>query len=100
MKNLDIKQLKTFLVKYLGKLQSYKTFIFIIAILLTYSFLVFRIDSLTRQEPSEDAVLEKANTVKRLRIDQEEIDKIQQLEDQNVGVQSIFESARDNPFRD
>lgn len=100
MKNIDIKQLQTLLQKGFKYVQGYSSFIFIISILLIYSFLVFQIGSLSRSEPSEEAVAEKANTVKRLKLDQGAIDKIQQLEDQDVRVQSLFESARDNPFQD
>lgn len=97
--NLDIKQLKNPFTKAVNVFQRYKTFIFVITILCIYTFLVFQIGALTRQEPSEEAILEKANTVKRLKIDEDEIEKIQQLEDQNIGVQTMFESARENPFR-
>lgn len=100
MKNIDLKQFKTLIYKLLSLLSKYLNFLFLITVLLIYTFLVLRISTLSKQEPSEDAVLEKANTVKRLKLDQAEIDKIQQLEDRNIGVQSLFDSARDNPFQD
>lgn len=100
MKDLDIKQLGTLARNTVAKLQRYAAFIFIISVLLIYAFLVLRISVLSQAEPSEEAIAEKSNTVKRLKIDQKAIDKIEQLEDQNIGVQSLFESARDNPFQD
>lgn len=84
----------------LQRAQGYATFIFIIVVLLIYVFLVFRISTLTQAEPSEDAVAEKSGTVKRLKIDQGSIDKIQQLQDQNIAVQSLFDTARSNPFEE
>lgn len=99
MNDINLKQLNTTIKDSLKKLQGYSTFIFIITILLIYSFLVFRISQLSQAEPDETAVSE-TQTIKRLKIDQASIDKIQQLEDQNIGVQSLFESARDNPFQD
>ncbi len=99
MKNLDIKQLGTTFKGLFGKLQTYAGFIFIITILLIYSFLVFRISQLSQAEPDE-AVIAEQQRIKRLKIDQNALTKIQQLEDQNVGVQALFESARDNPFQD
>ncbi len=99
-KNLDLKQLMNYTKPVVSFVQKYAAFMFFIAILLAYSFLVFRISVLTQSEPSDDAVNEQLKTVKRLKIDQNSIDKINQLEDQNIGVQSLFESARDNPFQD
>ncbi len=99
MKNLDSKQLGNAVRAMLMKLQRYATFIFIITILLIYSFLVLRISILSQAEPTEDAITEKSNVVKRLKIDEDSIKKIEQLEDQNVGVKSLFKDARDNPFQ-
>ncbi len=96
---IDVKQFSTIIRTVLKKLQRYSSFLFIIAMLLTYSFLVFRISTLSQADPSDEAVTEQLKTIKRLKIDQNSIDKIQQLEDQNIGVQSLFEDARDNPFQ-
>lgn len=79
-------------------LKRYMVFIFIIVILLTYSFVVFKINTFSRSEPSEDAVLEKLQTVKRPKLDQTAVQKLEDLEDQNVEVQTIFQDARNNPF--
>lgn len=99
MKNLNLKQITNTIKTALSKLQRYSTFMFIISILLIYAFLIVRISVLSQTEPSEEAVAEQSNTIKRLKIDQASIDKIKQLEDQNIGVQSLFEEARDNPFQ-
>lgn len=77
----------------------YAGFCFIILITLLYCFFVIRINSLAKAEPSDQDVQQTSST-KRLKIDQDAVDKIQQLEDQNVRVQSLFEEARDNPFQD
>lgn len=84
----------------LKKIQKYAVFVFLISIFSVYGFLIFQIGRLSQYEPDEAAVKEQLNTVKRLKIDQNTIDKIEQLEDQNVSVQSLFKSARDNPFQD
>lgn len=81
-------------------LQRYKTVLFVLIILAVYGFLAFRIGSLTNADPSEAAYAEKVKEVKRTKIDQSAIDKIQQLKSENVQVQTLFEQARDNPFKD
>lgn len=100
MKDIDLQQFKTIALKIVKFGQAYAAFICILGGLLIYAFLVLRINVLTNAQPSDDAIAEKANTVKRLKIDEESINKIQNLQDQNIGVQSLFESARDNPFQD
>jgi hypothetical protein len=98
--NLDIKQISGVARSLLKKVRQYATFSFIVAVLLIYSFLILRINVLTQSEPSDEVVNEQLNTVKRLKIDQDSINKIEQLEDQNIDVQSLFNKARDNPFQD
>jgi hypothetical protein len=98
--NLDIKQAGDIAKGTFGKIQRYTVFLSVVGILLVYSFLVLRISTLSQAEPNEDQIAEQANTVKRLRIDQSSIDKIEQLEDQNIAVQALFQDARNNPFQD
>ncbi len=100
MKNIDMKQLATYARLALDKLRRYSTFIFIITILLIYAFLIVRINILTQAEPDDSTITEQSNTVKRLKIDQNSIDKIEELEDQSIEVKSLFKDARDNPFKE
>lgn len=96
--NLNFKELPAKLLPIIGTLKRYVVIIFIVALVGILGFLVYRINSLTQLEPNEDDVTEKLQTVQRPRIDQAALDKIQQLEDQNIEVQTLFQQARDNPF--
>jgi hypothetical protein len=98
--NLDLKTAPKQAKKVIQKLDGYKLFIFILAVLAAYTFLVLQIGKASRAEPSQAAITEQMNTVQRLKIDQNSVNKIEQLEDQNVGVQALFKDARDNPFQD
>lgn len=98
--NLEVKDLLPKLKLALGFVRQYIAFIFVIVILLIYGFLIFKIGMIATVEPDEDAVTQQLNTTKRLRIDQQAVDKILQLEDRNIGVKSLFKSARDNPFQE
>lgn len=99
-KKLDITSIQSAVKRLATSYQKYAGFTFLVAILLIYTFLVFRIGTLAQSEPTDEQVNEQLKTVKRLKIDQNSIDKIQQLQDQNIGVQSLFQNARDNPFQD
>lgn len=98
--NIDIKTLRIKLKRLLGKFLKYKVFITVIAILCVYGWLVFRINTLNSQEPSDDAITERLQTSARPKIDQAAVDKIQQLEDNSSDVQTLFKQARDNPFQE
>jgi hypothetical protein len=100
MKNLDFKNLPATFLPFLQKVRRYVALIFIVGIAAMYGFLVFRINSLATSEPTEDAVMEELQTVQRPRIDQDALNKIQQLQDSNVEVQALFKHARDNPFQE
>ncbi len=79
---------------------QYATLMFFVFVLSLYSFLVWQIGALSRAEPTDDQVAEQLKTAPRPKINQETLDKVQQLSDQNVAVESLFKSARDNPFQE
>lgn len=96
--NVDVKTIVSKIQPLIGFLKRYITFMFFISMLLVAVFLVYRINQLSTMDPTEDAVAEKLQTVQRPRLDQDTLQKILELEDQNVEVQSLFDQARNNPF--
>jgi hypothetical protein len=96
--SLDLDTIKSKLAPILHRLQQYMVLIFILGFLGIYGFLIFRINILAGSEPSDEAVAEKLNTVQRPRVDQQAVDKIDQLQAQNIEVQTLFNQARSNPF--
>jgi len=94
----DIKDIPRLAKPGLDFLKRYKIMIFSLVVLGACGFLVFRINVLTRAEPDEAAVTEKLQGAPRPKIDQSAVQKLQDLEDQNVQVQTLFQQARDNPF--
>lgn len=65
-----------------------------------YVGLILHINNLNQREPTDDAVAEKLQTIKRPKVDQSIIDKLQNLQDNSTDVQSLFKAARDNPFQE
>lgn len=82
------------------ELKKYTVVIFIVSLVVIYGFLAFKIGSISQIEPNEADVAKQLEGTKQLQVDQDAIDKIEQLKDQNIAVQSLFESARDNPFQE
>lgn len=80
------------------KVKRYKVMLFLLVFLGIYGGLTYRINALTNQEPTEQAISEKSQTVKRISVDKDSIEKLKQLEAQNIDVQTLFSDARKNPF--
>lgn len=95
---LDTTKFKAKIAPLVEAFRRYHVFLFIVTFLGIYTFLVIRISSLTQTEPVLGADTSESDTIKRLQVDQETIDKIQELEEQNIEVQSLFKQARNNPF--
>ena len=98
--NLDVKQIPIYLNKLKSFLITHGIIIFLVTVITIYGFLVFQINRLSSVEPSEEQLAEQLSILKRPQIDQTSIDKILELRDQNIAVKSLFEEARDNPFKD
>jgi hypothetical protein len=96
----DIKDITKKIKPVLNWVKQHRVVIGILLVLVLYGWIVVGINSLSRREPSEDAINEKLLTIKRPRIDQATIDKIEKLQDNNVEVQTLFKTARENPFQE
>lgn len=96
--NLEVKNISAKIIPVLEGLKRYVVFVFIVVVLVVYGYLVLHINTLASQEPADDSVAERLKTVQRPRIDEDALNKIQQLEDQNIQVKTLFQEARDNPF--
>jgi hypothetical protein len=74
--------------------------LFLILLVVLYGFIAWRISTLANVQPDEAAVSSKLKTTSTPHIDQSVVDKIKQLEDNSVNVQTLFDQARQNPFRE
>ncbi len=95
---LELKDILKKIEPFIERLKQYKVILFVVGLSLTFGYLILQISSYAQQEPTDDAVAEKLTTVQRPKIDESAINKIEQLKDQNIEVQSLFDQARDNPF--
>lgn len=86
------------ILPYLKLVKKYGAFLFVVVFLGIYVFLVQHIGHLIQDEPSQTAVDSKLKPVNRLKIDQDALQKMNDLESQNIDVQSLFDQARQNPF--
>jgi hypothetical protein len=98
--NLGLKQSLTQLNAVLPKLRRYSFLGFLVFVLATYGFVVLRIQSLSSTPPSNDAIINQAQSAGVPRIDPTVLRQLQSLHDNSVSVQTLFEEARNNPFQE
>lgn len=96
----DIKDISSKLKPTIEWLKKHHTVVGIVIVLVLYGWIIFQINTLNRREPTENEVDAKSQTIKRPRISQETINKIEQLQDNNIDIQTLFKSARENPFQE
>jgi nitrate reductase NapE component len=76
----------------------FRIVLFLLLVALVYGFVVWRIDALKNAPPTPSAVASKLQSTTH--IDQATINKVQQLQDNSVSVQTLFNQARQNPFHE
>src|SRR5688500_13436406 len=96
----DIPAIKERILHVLSALRRYSLVMFLLFLLGIYGFLSLRVLSLTQAQPDPTAVSAKLKTAGVPHIDPEALKKIQDLEDNSVEVQTLFEQARNSPFEE
>jgi hypothetical protein len=95
---LDINSLLPMLRQALSKVNGYRVFIFFLAASALYGYIVWRINVYSNAAPSASEI--SAQTSAQPHIDPTTVQKIQNLQDNSVSVQSLFDAARQNPFQE
>lgn len=77
---------------------KYLTFSIILFFLLIYTILILRIDNFSSASPTQDQISGKQQSISHPKVDPKVLSKIQQLQNQNIQVRTLFNQARNNPF--
>lgn len=97
--NITLKPLLKKLQPLIDFLKRDSVIIFALIVAIIFGFLVWRIGVLAGAEPTQIELNEKLMTVVRPRIDQDGIKKLEELQAQNINIESYF-SDRNNPFQE
>lgn len=101
MKNsLNLKSLLPWVKKGRQEVIRHAVFLAIFSVLLIYVLLVWKINSLANAEPTASAVTAEQAKTTVPKIDKNAIKQIQNLEQTNTQVKSLFDEARNNPFQE
>jgi hypothetical protein len=72
--------------------------IFVICVGLVFGFLTLKIAGYSNDEPSDVQIEERLSTLQTVRLDDEAVQKIEELQDRNISLESLFNNGRNNPF--
>lgn len=100
MKNndLNLSSLGKSLVEFGQKLGKYAFLFFLLFLAAIYGFVLYRINTLANAEPTEAATNQVIS--KTPHIDKTVVTQLENLKDNSVSVQTLFDDARDNPFHE
>lgn len=76
----------------------YSTILFFVLVAAVYGFIVLRINLLSSAQPSQSDIDAQTTSTPVPRIDPKVAEQLQQLKDNSVNVQTLFQEARNNPF--
>ncbi len=93
--HIDIKQSALAAVQVVA---HYRVIAIIVVIGGVYGFVLFTISSLGNVQPSETSVTNEVTAISVPKIDKAVVKQLQDLRDNSVSVQTLFNQARDNPF--
>jgi nitrate reductase NapE component len=79
---------------------TYAWLICLVGVVAIYGFLVWRIGTLSNIQPNPADVSAQIKSAQVPHIDQNALKKIQDLQDNSVSVQALFNDARNNPFHE
>lgn len=80
------------------KVGRYAIIIFIICVALVFGFLTIKIANYSNDEPNDAQIEERLSTLKTVKLNDEAVQKIEELQDRNINLESLFNNGRANPF--
>lgn len=82
------------------KLARYAPIFFFVLIAGVYGFVLMRINTLASIEPNPEDVDSQVKASSVQKIDQRVARQLESMKDNSVNVQTLFDKARENPFRE
>lgn len=76
----------------------YKVLIFVITVVIVFSYMAFNISRYSNAEPTALQIDDKKTSIKVVKLDEKSIEKIKELQGKNISIESLFNNGRANPF--
>lgn len=95
---MNTSKLQSQLQQVLKRMLALRIPLFLLLVAAVYAFVIWRINVLQQVQPNLNAVNSKLQATPH--VDQSTIAKIQQLQNNSVNAQALFNQARQNPFQE
>lgn len=76
----------------------YAVLLFIVFVVMIFGVLTLSISHFSNLEPTDAQVDEKVKTITNIKLNDSAIEKIEDLVDKNISIESLFNNGRSNPF--
>lgn len=83
-----------------SQLRRYSLLAFVVLVAGTYSFVLYRINTLGNIQPTDEAVMSQVQAANVPKIDQAIVAQLKTLQDNSSNVQTLFNQARTSPFQE
>jgi hypothetical protein len=80
------------------QVSRYAIIIFVICVAVVFGFLTIKIANYSNNEPNDAQIEERLSTLQTVKLNDEAVGKIEELQDRNINLESLFNNGRDNPF--
>lgn len=97
---LNKQTLVNFLNKGMRVFNAYAVIWFLLLLTAVYGFVAMQILAANNAQPADDSVQSQIKSTASPHIDQKVVDKLLSLQDHSVNVKTLFEEARNNPFKE
>jgi glycosyltransferase A (GT-A) superfamily protein (DUF2064 family) len=84
----------------LRNLRGYSVIFFLLLLAAVYGFVLFKVNGLIGLQPNDADVQSQIQASATPHVDAATVKQIEDLNDNNVSVQSLFDQARSNPFQE
>ena len=95
----DIKQQLQSVITKSSKLRKYTWLALIVLVALLYGYVIIKINGFLSATPSSSAIASNLKTSVSPAINQNVVNQLNQLQNNSVSVQALFNQARSNPFQ-
>ena len=100
MKKLDLQELLDKAQELLDIAKRYSPLLFCVFMVAIYGFVIYRIQLLNMSEPSQADITTKSRTASVPHINPVVLQQLQNLQDNSVSAQTLFNNSRSNPFQE
>ena len=100
MKDLQLQSLTKYVTGVKNWIIKYRISLFVTAVAVAFGFMTLRIATMSTAEPTSQQKAEALVSIKVVKIDENAIEVINQLQDKNIPVETLFDPGRYDPFND